>query len=489
MNFLDKHKIIFILSLVFLVLLLGVVSVYSFQFDLTSGKIYSVTDYSKRFLSGLPDYLTVSFFYSDKLSKSFPYKDSILRILNEFQKLSDGKITVLNINPDTPDGKRKAENYGLIPHQIMSVQSSSEIYEVVYSGIVLEYRGQVLTIPIILTPENLEYEFISKVTRLVEPKDYRVVFFNCTGWEDSLFNYAYEVLYNEGIDILFNPVNYEETVNCQVLVVFGDTNVSTEQEEIINRWVMDGKKSLFAISPAGIDITGNWVSRPKEESRFQILFNLFGLSLKNNFVLDYSNVRLALLNKDGTGYDMFNYPFWPRVIPSGNSVILNGLSSIDFFWPGYIETEPNYDLKITPLAETGKLSWLDEITAGTDPYQDFQADQETMGEHLIAVSSENKNSELILVADELFVSNLIESSNGVFNLYFFSQAVQHLLGLDDILSLKKNYLIYNPLIFSGQSEDNSKTIMNIYLCLFLLIPLLIVFIFILVRFYIKKYGK
>lgn len=108
MNFLDKHKIIFILSLVFLVLLLGVVSVYSFQFDLTSGKIYSVTDYSKRFLSGLPDYLTVSFFYSDKLSKSFPYKDSILRILNEFQKLSDGKITVLNINPDTPDGKRKA---------------------------------------------------------------------------------------------------------------------------------------------------------------------------------------------------------------------------------------------------------------------------------------------------------------------------------------------------------------------------------------------
>ena len=235
MNFLDKHKIIFILSLVFLVLLLGVVSVYSFQFDLTSGKIYSVTDYSKRFLSGLPDYLTVSFFYSDKLSKSFPYKDSILRILNEFQKLSDGKITVLNINPDTPDGKRKAENYGLIPHQIMSVQSSSEIYEVVYSGIVLEYRGQVLTIPIILTPENLEYEFISKVTRLVEPKDYRVVFFNCTGWEDSLFNYAYEVLYNEGIDILFNPANYEETVNCQVLVVFGDTNVSTEQEEIINR--------------------------------------------------------------------------------------------------------------------------------------------------------------------------------------------------------------------------------------------------------------
>ena len=177
------------------------------------------------------------------------------------------------------------------------------------------------------------------------------------------------------------------------------------------------------------------------------------------------------------------------MIPSGNSVILNGLSSIDFFWPGYIETEPNYDLKITPLAETGKLSWLDEITAGTDPYQDFQADQETMGEHLIAVSSENKNSELILVADELFVSNLIESSNGVFNLYFFSQAVQHLLGLDDILSLKKNYLIYNPLIFSGQSEDNSKTIMNIYLCLFLLIPLLIVFIFILVRFYIKKYGK
>ena len=459
MNFLDKHKIIFILSLVFLVLLLGVVSVYSFQFDLTSGKIYSVTDYSKRVLSGLPDYLTVSFFYSDKLSKSFPYKDSILRILNEFQKLSDGKITVLNINPDTPDGKRKAENYGLIPHQIMSVQSSSEIYEIVYSGIVLEYRGQVLTIPIILTPENLEYEFISKVTRLVEPKDYRVVFFNCTGWEDSLFNYAYEVLYNEGIDILFNPANYEETVNCQVLVVFGDTNVSTEQEEIINRWVKDEKKSLFAISPAGIDITGNWVSRPKEESRFQILFNLFGLSLKNNFVLDYSNVRLALLNKDGTGYDMFNYPFWPRVIPSGNSVILNGLSSIDFFWPGYIETEPNYD------------------------------DQETMGEHLIAVSSENKNSELILVADELFVSNLIESSNGVFNLYFFSQAVQHLLGLDDILSLKKNYLIYNPLIFSGQSEDNSKTIMNIYLCLFLLIPLLIVFIFILVRFYIKKYGK
>lgn len=489
MSFLNKHKIIFILLLFSLFLLLAIVSVCSVQFDLTSGKIYSVSDYSKRILSDLPDYLTVSFFYSDKLSKAFPYKDSITRILNEFQKLSDGKITVLNINPDTPEGKRKAENYGLIPHQIMSVQSSSEIYEVVYSGIALEYRGQVLTIPIILTPENLEYEFISKVSRLIEPKNYRVVFFNCTGWEDSLFNYAYEVLYNEGIDIVFNPKNYGETSDCQVLVVFGDTNVSPECEEIINQWVKDGKQSFFAISPSGIDISGNWISRPKEEFPFQILLSLYGLNLKKKFVLDYSNVRLVLLNKDGTGYDMFNYPFWPRVIPSGDSVVLNGLSSIDFFWPGCIDTEPNYDLNITPLVKTNGMSWLAELTAGTDPYQNFQADEEIMGEHLIAASSKNKNSELILVADELFVSNLIESSNGVFNLYFFSQGIQHLLGLDDVLSLKKNYLIYNPLNLSAQSGDSSKTIMNIYFSLFLLVPLLIVFIFILVRVYIKKYGK
>ena len=392
--------------------------------------------------------------------------------------------------------EKEAVAAGLIPQQFQSYDNTEIIYHTVYSGIVIEYQGKQVSIPIILSSDNLEYQVVTSILALVYPSEKKIGIIDGTKKLDTDYSYFKEWLLQSRYNVIvLTDENLNDSNFFSVLFVIGDEYLSDEQMYFIENWSNKNKPLFFASSPYIIDATGNWNIKEKTKRfLFDALLQKNGLYSGSSLILDNSNVRIAIQNENLGTYEYINYPLWPYVLKSNlnnDSKITANISSLVFNWPGAIyfnDFEPehyvNFDIKV--LAKTGSKSWEMTESLNTDPYFTYKPNLQTSPYNL-AVSIENNNSRSVYVADEYFFSNAIEWSNSVENLDFISSAVLWLEGEDDILSLQKKVAMPTRLSFSGSKEEQKNNILVMWLIPVVFIPVLL-FVFALF-FYLKKGSK
>ena len=147
--------------------------------DLTEARLYTLSQGTKNILRNIQDPVTIRLFYSKKLVSETPgaaglerYAQRVTELLQEYEALSDGKLTLIQIDPEPfSEEEDKAVEFG------MRGAPANTTGEKIYFGIAgTNTTDEEETIPFVELPrENfLEYDFTKLVYNLAFPVKRRV---------------------------------------------------------------------------------------------------------------------------------------------------------------------------------------------------------------------------------------------------------------------------------------------------------------------------
>lgn len=163
------------------------------RYDLTEGKLYTVTETTKDILQGLKAPVTVKLYISppEKMPTSLKsLGQDIKDRLDELKILSDGKLRYeifhMEAAAPQPEPENKEESLadkiqqkGIRPLQVRSIEQDQMDIKLIYSAVSIAYKEKKEEVIPAIMPANLgnfEYELISKIYRMTLEKTPKVAF-------------------------------------------------------------------------------------------------------------------------------------------------------------------------------------------------------------------------------------------------------------------------------------------------------------------------
>jgi len=312
----------FVLFLLIMVGFFALINYFSFRhfarLDLTETKVYSLSDASKRIVSGLDDIVTIRGYFSTKLP---PYvlniKQRVQDLLQEYQAYGKGNLQIEFLDPaEDPELERRMQFMGIPQVQMNILEKDQATATNVYMGLAILYEDQQEVIPFIRSTDNLEYDITSAILKVTR-KEKRIIGF-LTGHDEQSIQEDYKNLNDalsqhydvETVDISDgNPV----PDNIDLLVIAGPDGLMDRDKYEIDQYIMKGGKVFFLIDI--VTIPPGTVQASYRQSNVRDLLEQYGVRLTRNLVLDRLNMYITFR----TGYTIIRspYPFFPKVVEEG----------------------------------------------------------------------------------------------------------------------------------------------------------------------------
>jgi ABC-2 type transport system permease protein len=170
-----KHfKLLLYLVIAILVNVAGVTLFH--RFDLTKNQVFSISPGSKKVVSTLSEPLTVDVFFTRNLPAPYNGVERYLHDLLDAYALAGNRhfnYRFYDVSPageasgaKASDNRKLAENYGVYPVQIQTVENDEIKVKNAYMGLVLIHGDSVDRIPAITSTDGLEYKLTTAMQRL-----------------------------------------------------------------------------------------------------------------------------------------------------------------------------------------------------------------------------------------------------------------------------------------------------------------------------------
>ncbi len=370
-----------LVEVVILVAVLVLVNLLSLKFfvraDLTDGRIFSVSESTKRVLRGLDDIVHIKVYFSKRLP---PYMAALRRqvrdILGEYQAYAGGNLIIDFEDPaESPEAEQRVRSLGIPQVQMNIIEKDKAEVVNGYLGMAVLYEDRKEVLPVVSSAVNLEYDLTSAITKVsmsevktvgflkVNPdKDLSEVY---RSWMDELRN-EYDVREISVSDGGLVP----EDVNT--LVVAGPREASEWEAYAIDQFVMRGGCVLFLVDE--MDILEGQLAAVRVETGMDSLLATYGVEVRPDLVVDLSAATATFVS----GFVRFSlpYPLWPMVLKDNLddvSPITNQLERVVFTWTSSIALrEPaGGPVEVTVLAKSSEQSWSEERRLNLDPQQRF----------------------------------------------------------------------------------------------------------------------
>ncbi|HQO65588.1 MAG TPA: GldG family protein, partial [Spirochaetales bacterium] len=160
-----RERLLLALIVVGLVLAAVASTMYYARLDLTSTRMFTLSDAAKALRNEIPESVRISYFVSKSLADRHPGPGEIEDFLRELESVSKGKVRVRVVDPS--DDPAEVDGFGVAAQQMQVVERSEQRVAIVYTGIVVEYLDRHETIPSVLSTATLEYELVKAVRAVV----------------------------------------------------------------------------------------------------------------------------------------------------------------------------------------------------------------------------------------------------------------------------------------------------------------------------------
>ena len=147
-----------------------------FRIDLTSNRVYSLSDVSKKVVSTLEDPLTVNVFFTKNLPAPYNNVEKYLHDLLEEYALAGNRYfnyKFYNVSPQEGsmnEAVRKnqelAESFGIRPVQIQVLDQDEFKFKMAYMGLAISHGDMIERIPSISSSDRLEYQLTTAIQKL-----------------------------------------------------------------------------------------------------------------------------------------------------------------------------------------------------------------------------------------------------------------------------------------------------------------------------------
>lgn len=361
-NFQKKNNLISIIVVIAIIIILNLIfQKWYLRFDLTAGKIYSISDATKQIISNLPNPVTIKAFVSKDLPSPYNKAAEYLRdILSEYQSYSHHKITYEFIDPKAkPKYARMAREMGIMPVRINVMKKDK--FEVVqgYLGLAIIYGTKKEVVPVITSVSDLEYIITSKIVKLQTKRQKKIGFLTGQQEIDFFSDAMNRRLQSLRDQYLLEKVKLKDKTSLNsddLLVIAGPkSNFADTELYFIDRYIMKGKPVLFFLD--GFDVSfKTFIASPISDNLFSLLRN-YGVEVDTNSIIaDMQNEQIAVSSQNGyfTVRNYLNYPYFLKVTDfNRRNAAVKGFRqlAVPFVSPIYFNKnmENDTNIKYTPL--------------------------------------------------------------------------------------------------------------------------------------------
>jgi len=175
MNRAEKYiKFLIYLAVIILINVAGIT--LFFRIDLTDNNIYSLSKASKQAVATLSEPMTIKVFFTENLPAPHNNTQRYLRDLleeyaihaNEYfnYRFYDVSPKEEGVTQEARENQELAENYGIRPVEIRSVEQDEIKFKKAYMGLVLIHGDLIEKIPALTSTDQIEYELTTAINKL-----------------------------------------------------------------------------------------------------------------------------------------------------------------------------------------------------------------------------------------------------------------------------------------------------------------------------------
>ncbi len=337
-----------------ILLIINYLSLYiSHRFDLTHGKIYSLTPATRKILRELPAPLIMKAYISEELPHPYAEGARYIRdFLKEYKTAGKGKVKLTFIDPVKEDKRSEARRAGIAPLTFTEMGSAEYAVKEGYMGILLIFRDKSEVIPVVEDVRDLEYEITRKIKKLIQTEKKVLVFTKGHG-ERELIRDLRNFL-SEQYDLRFVDLN-KDTIpkNAKALIVLGpQLKFSKENIEKIEDFIMHGGNCGFFIDRYRVTTQG-FSAQPLPHPMLDSLLEHYGFKIGKGLVFDLECQTVGYRSDQGriAIVNYINYP--PLVLCTRFSSKVKGPESAVFPFVSPVEGGE-------VLASSSPKSWVEE---------------------------------------------------------------------------------------------------------------------------------
>ena len=481
------------LAVIFLVGVTLISLLPGLRLDLTSNRLYTLSEGTKKIVGSIPEPVNVYLFFSDKATADIPqlrtYAGRVREMLEEFASRSDGKLKLTVIDPlPFSDEEDRATGFGL---RAINLGNNADP---IYFGIAATNSvGDDEIIPFLDPAKEsfLEYDLAKLVYSLANPKKPVVGLLSSlpmtAGFDPMTQQISQPWVIADQLRQLFDlrilePGLEKIDADIRVLMLVHPKNLSDETLYAIDQFILRGGRALIFVDPfAEIDQGASpdpmAAGPPGRASSLDKLFKAWGVSVDGANIVGDDRYALTVSSMDtqpvrhlgiiGIGQDGL----------SQDDVATSGLNLVNLAFAGHITGRKDAVAKITPLIRSSDKAGLipiEKLAMASDPAllrTDFAPTGEryTLAARLggklpsafptdgkpghIAVASEPVNVLLVadadLLADRLWVQTqdvLGQRLSTAFanNADLVVNALDNLLGSSDLIGIRSRATFQRP---------------------------------------------
>lgn len=390
----------YIALIVILAAILGVINVLSYRHflraDLTENKQYTISESTKKVLTGLDDIVNIKVYFSKKLP---PYlttlTDQVQDLLEEYRTYAKGNLNIEFVDPASdPAMEQRLRFMGIPQVRLNVIERDQAQFTNVYLGMAILYGDNKEVIPAITDTSNFEYDLTSKILRVTSTEVKTIGFLSTPGGPDlnnqlkNIQSILQDHYSPRSIDL-----KKEEKIPADVaaLVVVSPRELSEREKFLIDQYIMAGGKVLFFIDTIAMD--ERRLSATPLKSPLADMLEHYGIKVINELVLDRSNANASF--QSGLFTISVPYPFWVKIARENfarDLPIVNQLESMVLPWTSPLEilNDKTTGIQVSELFKSTKYSWTQKDFFDLSPKEQYFPPPQEMKERLLGVALSGK---------------------------------------------------------------------------------------------------
>jgi len=347
-------------------------SAAALRVDLTAGKLYTLSDGTRRILSRLEAPVKLKLYVTQGEAMPLPMRSFAKRVedmIDEFRAASGEKLTVERHNPK-PDSDEEdaAQLDGVEPQQLASG-------DVFYLGVAVTQLDRKQSIPSISPRRErlLEYDLARAIARVGSASRPKVGLLAGPPVLGASFNpmtrqpaepWVLAAELKRDFDIAQIPLAVTEVPkDIDVLLVIHPRNIQPRAEYALDQFVMRGGKLIAFVDPYGyFDAQPGIPGMPPvgTSSSLPALFKAWGVTLSDSKVIADMEYRSGAGQRETLTVLSLNRSAFSR-----DDIVTSQIESVLYPWGGAFEVKPAEGLKVQTLMQSSTNSMMVDSVKAT----------------------------------------------------------------------------------------------------------------------------
>lgn len=406
-------------------------STYPIRLDLTSNRLFSISEGTKQTLKNLPDLVTVTLFSSKDLPTQMQLTErEISDLLKDYEKLGRN-IKVVKTHPeDSPQAASEAHSAGIQEITFNKIGTGKFEAQTGFLGLSIRYGDKTESIPFVSDTSDLEYQLTRRIRKLTSDKEKVIgLLTNNSSEQNQILN---QILSSQYRTETLNAGDYSKLKEISALIVVDDGRQQSTASALIDNYLQQNGKALVMASGLAIDQQN--LTAEKSRSGVTDFLESYGVTLNNDLAYD---LQLNELLTFGSGNNRFlaPYPYWIKSIPALVKFSpLVSVKSISLGWPSSIDIEEKNGYQYKKLLVTGGNGGRISSNFNLYPESLRSLTSTDNGKVYLAVEVEKENMRLVVIGTNTVADDRFLQSNRD-NIAFLANTIDYLASDTDVAAI------------------------------------------------------